>query len=169
MLIEGCAYDVTTGPPESWSDAIFSCSTFRGLEIEGAGIDGALIHCALENVDWYWGLFNAALVARTDFTKCVFRGCSFRGVDFAQCRFEGCRFVNDNLGGSCIFDDCRLVECVFEGCEILAGPARDPLFTRAFLRLRAVAQPGIRGAMLIQAASASSTRAQLRAPLWKDV
>lgn len=132
MLIEGKEYDETTGPPAVWNDVIFSCCGLRGLEIEGHGIDGALIYCALERVDWYWGLFNAALVARTTFRDCVFRGCSFRGVDFVDGRFENCRFVTDNLGGACDFDDCRLVECVFEGCDVApeTRPGRESVFTR---------------------------------------
>lgn len=143
MLIEGREFDATTGPPETWTDVIFDCAAFRGLEIEGFGVDGALIHCALENVDWYWGLFNAALIVRTHFTNCVFRGCSFRGVDFMECRFQGCRFANDNLGGSCVFDDCRLLECVFENCDIVAPAGRGPVFTRT--RFYGCAQSRSRG------------------------
>ncbi len=133
MLVEDREFDATTGPPESWKDAIFSCATFRDLEFEGAGVDGALLYCALERVDWYWGLFNAALIARTNFKDCVFRGCSFRGVDFVECKFERCRFVKDNLGGTCVFDDCRFVECAFDNCEIIpeTRPGREPVFTRS--------------------------------------
>lgn len=133
MRIDGREFDTRTGAPERWDDVIFSCSAFRGLHLEGPGVDGALIHCALEGVDWYWGLFNAAVVARTSFEGCVFRGCSFRGVDFVECAFTRCRFVLDNLGGACVFDNCRLVECAFDDCEIALEkrPGRAPTFSRS--------------------------------------
>lgn len=145
MLIKGEEFDATTGPPPSGNDAIFLYSAFRGLEIEGLGVEGALLYCELERVDWYWGLFNAALIAQTRFVDCIFRGCSFRGVDFVECRFERCRFIKDNLGGSCVFDDCRLVECVFENCEIApdAREGREPVFTRS--RFYGCARSGGRG------------------------
>lgn len=145
MLVDEREYDQTTGPPPSWADAIFSCSSFRGLEIEGAGVDGALLYCALEGVDWYWGFFNTALVARSSFKNCIFRGCSFRGVDFVECKFEGCRFVKDNLDGACVFDDCRFVECVFDDCKIVpeTRPGREPVFTRS--RFYGCAQSRSRG------------------------
>ena len=133
MLTENRVFDATTGPPERWDDAIFSCVSFSDLKIEGATADGALLYCALERVDWYWGLFNAAFVARTNFKNCVFRGCSFRSVDFVECAFEHCRFVQDNLGGACVFDDCRLVECVFNDCQIAPKTREgdEPVFTRS--------------------------------------
>lgn len=145
MLIEGQTFDAVTGPPRTWTDVIFSCSTFRELEIDGAGIDEALVYCTLEKVDWYWGLFNTALVARTNFRDCVFRGCSFRGVDFIECRFENCRFVRDNMDGACAFDDCRLVECVLENCEFVKGarPGSEPLFVKS--RFYGCSQKGTRG------------------------
>ena len=145
MLIVGQEFDAVTGPPRKWTDVIFNSSAFRDLEISGAGIDEALVYCTLENVDWYWGLFNTALVAQTDFRRCVFRGCSFRSVDFIACRFENCRFVNDNLGGVCVVDDCRLVECVFDGCEVMpeTRAGREPVFTKT--RFYGCAQTHSRG------------------------
>lgn len=145
MLIEGREFDATTGPPQSWNEAIFIYSAFRGLEIEGLGVGGALLYCELERVNWYWGFFNTALIAHTRFVDCVFYGCSFRSVDFIKCRFERCRFVKDNLGGACVFDDCRLVECVFENCEIAPETRKDrePVFTRS--RFYGCARSGGRG------------------------
>jgi uncharacterized protein YjbI with pentapeptide repeats len=133
ILVEGRAFQESCGTFAALpTEAIFLYCQFEGFAIDGRTVDGALINCALDGVDWYWGFFNVALVARTTFKNCVFRGCSFRGVDFVECRLENCRFIRDNLESPCVFDNCRLVECVFEGCVVEADsrPIRAPVFTK---------------------------------------
>lgn len=131
MLIEGVEYDRKFLPPAAWdSDTIFLYCSFTGLQLDGPSVDGAMVRCTIERVDWYWGLFNTALVAHTAFKDSVFRGTSFRGVDFVSCTFERCRFVRDNLDVSCTFSDCTLTECTFSDCEFVpeTRPEREPLF-----------------------------------------
>jgi fluoroquinolone resistance protein len=133
MQIDCEEFDGQTGGPENWgSETIFTCCSFRGLEISGGGVDGAMIFCGLQSVDWYWGFFNAAVLSRVTFKDCVFRGCSFRGVDLVGCSFQRCRFLRDNLGRTCVFQNCRLVECAFDECEILVEnqPGPEPAFSR---------------------------------------
>lgn len=101
------------------TETVFAYCSFEDLEISKPSVEGAIIGCNFTQVEWYWELFNAALISRAVFEDCVFRGCSFRGVDFIDCAFTRCRFALDNLGGACVFDDCRLVGCVFENCEFV--------------------------------------------------
>jgi fluoroquinolone resistance protein len=145
MQIDCKGFTAITDSP-LWEDGtIFTCCTFRDLTIDGASIDGGLIQCGFQRVDWYWGLFNTAIIAHTKFEDCVFRGCSFRGVEFVDCVFERCRFTRDNLDGTCVFDDCRIVECSFERSEFIAreAPGREPLFTRS--RFYGCTQKGSKG------------------------
>lgn len=131
MLIEYGKFDAKSGPPPAWDgDTIFQYCSFTGLSVDGHSVGGALIRCTLDGLDWYWGLFNTAVVAHTNFKNCVFRGTSFRGVDFVSCTFETCRFVRDNLQAACTFSDCTLTECTFSDCEFVLETTTDhePLF-----------------------------------------
>jgi uncharacterized protein YjbI with pentapeptide repeats len=121
LLIQHQQFDTDTGPPRSsmFAEAIFRWCDFSQLEIDGGVIDGAFLGCELRDVDWYWPLFNTALIAHTSFTGCTFRGASFRGCELVQCRFYECRFVLNNLGGSCRFEDCLIAECTFDKCEVV--------------------------------------------------
>jgi uncharacterized protein YjbI with pentapeptide repeats len=83
-------------------------------------------------VDWYWGLFNTALLAHTSFTNCIFRGSSFMTCEFVKCQFYGCRFLLDNLGEPCTFDDCVAVDCSFDTCEVvLESPGGRSVFVNS--------------------------------------
>ena len=130
-LIEEQEFIRDSGPPSEWGDTIFQFCTFADLAIEGYGLEGALLWCTLRNVDWYWGLFNLAIIIRTTFEGCVFRGSSFRGCYFVECKFDQCRFELDNLEAECTFDDCTIVECAFERCKfVLDSPSGRPVFTK---------------------------------------
>ncbi|WP_330083683.1 right-handed parallel beta-helix repeat-containing protein [Methylocystis iwaonis] len=101
------------------SETVYAYCGFEGFEISRPSLEGVILGCNFTRMSWYWELFNTALISRTTFEDCVFRGCSFRGVDFLDCAFTRCRFELDNLGGACLFSECRLVECVFENCAFV--------------------------------------------------
>jgi len=113
--------------PPGEADAIYRFRTFENIAM---GVDGALLWSTLDNVDWYWGLFNTAIVAETTFKSCKFRGASFRGVHFVACRFVDCRFALDNRPAACSFDDVTLTECAFVGCVVEPDPRGRPVFAR---------------------------------------
>jgi uncharacterized protein YjbI with pentapeptide repeats len=134
MLIEHESFNPDTGPPRSrlWDDAVFRWCNFSQLALEGKVIRAALLGCELSDIDWYWGLFNTTLLAHTSFRNCVFRGSSFASCEFVQCRFDDCRFVLDNLRGPCSFEDCIVIESVFNKCEIVTtSPRGEPVFVNS--------------------------------------
>lgn len=122
MTISYATFDSTTGPPKTWDDEIFSYCEFDGLSVEGPFITGAVLWSAFRKVDWYWGMVNTAVIAKTTFEDCTFRGSSFMSGLFTACEFKSCRFVLDNLGGAVSFDGCVFSACIFENCEIIPDP-----------------------------------------------
>ncbi|WP_257168885.1 pentapeptide repeat-containing protein [Bradyrhizobium sp. SRS-191] len=131
MLIEHETFTAETGPPRGrlWNEGIFRWCNFVQLEIELPMVGGAMIGCALREVDWYWGLFNTVLLSHTTFKSCVFRGMSFAECEFIACRFEDCRFVLNNLQGPCRFSNCIVVETAFDRCEfVVDNPRCTPVF-----------------------------------------
>ena len=132
MLIEHGEFDRDNRPPlNQLDDTIFRSCSFANLEIEGSGLDGALIYCTLRDIDWYWGLFNTAIFLCTRFENCTFRGASFMSCRLLECQFIGCHFALDNLGGPCTFEDCSVVECTFDKCKlILDSPKGRTVFER---------------------------------------
>lgn len=128
-LIEHAEFDRNSRPFRQ-DDQIYRYCSFTDLNIEGFGVSGPLIGCVLQGVDWYWGLFNTAMVSRTTFKNCTFRGTSFMGCRFIECEFEDCRFQLSNLGGPCRFEGCILVDCRLDRCEfVLENPHARPVFT----------------------------------------
>jgi len=136
LLIDRQNFDPQSGFPDSTeNNEIFLYCAFSGFEVDGRGFDGTLIGCKFEKIDWYWGLFNEALISKTRFVECKFRGTSFMGCRFLECEFERCEFVVDNVGGNFRFKDCVLVECQFHQCEFVpAAPNDTPTFlgTRSY-------------------------------------
>lgn len=126
-------------------ETIFAYCSFDDFKISRPSVEGAIIGCAFTRVTWYWELFNTALILDTTFENCVFQGCSFRSVDFVNCTFKRCRFELDNLGGACLFDDCRVVESAFEDCVFVKDerPGAGPLFSKN--RFYGCTQRGTRG------------------------
>jgi uncharacterized protein YjbI with pentapeptide repeats len=128
MLVEETRFTPQTKLP-TWGAAVFRFCEFEDLSIDGNSVDGALLWCQLTNVEWYWGLFNTAVIAQTKFNGCTFRGTSFRSCQFVACEFDRCRFVLDNLASECTFSDCSFVECSFNQCEfVLDSPSGRPVF-----------------------------------------
>lgn len=116
MLIEDALYNEDHPPPmrpNEWRDSVILRSTFDALDLEGLSFDGVMDGCVITSTEFYWGLFNSALVARTRFEACRFRGTSFRGCTLVDCEFVDCRFDLDNLGGDCTIDDCLIAACRF--------------------------------------------------------
>jgi uncharacterized protein YjbI with pentapeptide repeats len=131
LLIQHQHFDSGTGPPRSpmFEEAVFRWCNFSQLEIDAGMIGGAMLGCNLREMDWYWGLFNTALLAHTSFKDCTFHGSSFMGCELVRCQFDGCRFVLDNLGGPCSFEDCLVAECTFDRCQVtLESQTGRPVF-----------------------------------------
>jgi uncharacterized protein YjbI with pentapeptide repeats len=132
MLIDSEEMNGAPGPLlEAMDGRIFRYCRFANFSIDGSGIEGALLWCAFEKVDWYWGLFNVATIAHSRFEDCVFRGTSFRGCEFVACSFTACSFELDNLDSACTFDDCSMVECTFERCSFATGRPDEPIFSNS--------------------------------------
>jgi uncharacterized protein YjbI with pentapeptide repeats len=120
MLIEDALYNEDHPPPirpNEWRDSTILRSTFDALDLEGLSFDGLMDGCVVTSTEFYWGLFNCALVARTRFEACRFRGTSFRGCTLVDCEFVDCTFELDNLGGDCTIDDCLIAACRFVACS----------------------------------------------------
>ena len=119
MLIEDALFneDLAPQPPQEWRDCVVRRTVFDALELEGLSCEGVMEGCAVMSTEFYWGLFNCALVAGTRFEACRFRSTSFRGCTFVDCEFVDCRFELDNLGGDCTIDDCLMAACRFVDCS----------------------------------------------------
>jgi uncharacterized protein YjbI with pentapeptide repeats len=98
-------------------DGIFRYCSFESINLEGGDFDGVFLACEFRDIDFYWGLFNLALLINCKFERCTFRGTSFAGCRLVECTFTECRFLKDNLGGSCVSRDTKLFDCVAENCE----------------------------------------------------
>jgi uncharacterized protein YjbI with pentapeptide repeats len=119
MLIQDELFDEKHPPPRSddWRDGVIRRSTFDAVDLEGLSFDGVMEACIITRAEFYWALFNCALVAGTRFESCRFSGASFRGCTFVDCEFVNCAFGLDNLGGDCTIDDCIMAACRFAGCS----------------------------------------------------
>jgi uncharacterized protein YjbI with pentapeptide repeats len=116
QLHESTDFDLNTSLPRHWQDHVFLYCTFRNMSLEGGGFNGALIGCVLQDMDFYWALFNTAHFVNVEFRHCVFRGAGIAGCTFTECRFINCEFTQDNLGGDCRFDDNRWYGCEQSNC-----------------------------------------------------
>ena len=91
---------------------MFQDCGFECLTIDGLDVDAVFMRCALNRVDWYWGLFNGCLFVDTRFENCKFHGSHFLGCRFLNCVFENCEFGPDNMMKLCDFDDSEWYGCV---------------------------------------------------------
>lgn len=134
MVIEDALYNQDHPlpfAPNEWRDGVIRRSIFDALDLEGLSFDGLMEGCVVTSTEFYWGLFNCALVARTRFEACRFRATSFRGCTLVDCEFVDCRFDLDNIGGDCTIDDCLIAACSFVGCAWIAKPDCQRDITRA--------------------------------------
>lgn len=120
MLIEDELFNEDNPPPpthsDRWRDCVIRRTTIDAANLEGLSFDGLMEACVVTSSEFYWGLFNCALIARTRFEACRFPATSFRGCTFVDCEFVDCRFELCNMGGDCTIDDCTMAACRFAGC-----------------------------------------------------
>jgi hypothetical protein len=126
VLIDQDAFDETNPPPSprDWDESVFRFCTFDSLELEGLSFAGIMQSCTFTSCQFYWGLFNCALLAEVRFVDCSFPSTSFRTVKLVDCTFERCRFELDNLGGDCTISDCLIASTTFDRCHWIAKPSR---------------------------------------------
>jgi uncharacterized protein YjbI with pentapeptide repeats len=99
------------------SDNFFRYCEFSDASLEGGSSDGIFVSCSFKDVDWYWGLFNAAVLVDCEFENCTFRGTSFSRCRIVNCIFKNCRFLRDNLSVLCSAHETNIYGCQSEGCE----------------------------------------------------
>lgn len=79
-------------------------------------ISSDLLHCTFRDTEFYWSLFNTALVYHCAFENCTFLGASFPGSYFVRCSFKNCQFKPNNLGRDCSFEGSQWFDCEQSGC-----------------------------------------------------
>ena len=99
------------------NDEFFRYSEFSSASLEGGDFDGVYVSCSFKDVEWYWGLFNLAILVDCEFENCTFRGTSFAGCRIVNCSFKNCRFLRDNLNALCSAPDTTVYGCKSENCE----------------------------------------------------
>jgi uncharacterized protein YjbI with pentapeptide repeats len=117
ILSETLTSSRTVGKALQAHAEFFRHCQFSAASLEGGDFDGVFVACSFKQIEWYWGLFNTAILV-----DCVFEGCTFRGTSFAGCRmvnciFRNCRFLSDNLDAPCSAWETSVYGCQFEGCE----------------------------------------------------
>lgn len=117
MLFESQQFDTRLKKPVGWSDNVFRYCDFVHINTEGGDVDSVFLNCTFQNCEWYWGLFNLAVLVQVKFTNCTFRGTAFSGSKFVECEFVDCEFTLDNLNGECSFDDVTWYGCVQSNCK----------------------------------------------------
>jgi len=95
-------------------DNYFKFCNFERLSFEPWLVDSDFHTCHFENVEDYWGHFNACTLIQCRFTNCVFRGTAFSDCLFIKCTFTNCQFLRDNMGGGCNFEGTIAYDCVVE-------------------------------------------------------
>ena len=99
------------------SGEFFRYCEFSSASLEGGNFDGVFVSCTFKDIEWYWGLFNTAILVDCRFDNCTFRGTSFSGCRMVECWFKRCRFLRDNLDSSCAASETSVYECRAEDCE----------------------------------------------------
>lgn len=95
-------------------DNYFKFCNFERLSFEPWLVDSDFHTCHFENVEDYWGHFNACTLIQCRFTNCVFRRTAFSDCLFIKCTFTNCQFLRDNMGGGCNFEGTIAYDCVVE-------------------------------------------------------
>lgn len=125
MLFENETFEGRLKNPVNWTDNFFRYCKFANVESEGGSIESVFIGCTFNNCEWYWGLFNQAVLVQVKFEGCKFRGTSFSGCKFVECQFLNCEFTVDNLNGECSFNDVAWYKCRQSNCVGLAEEFRN--------------------------------------------
>jgi uncharacterized protein YjbI with pentapeptide repeats len=103
------------------NDEFFRYCEFDSASLEGGHFDGVFVFCHFKNVEWYWGLFNLAVLVDCNFDNCVFRGTSFSGCRFVNCTFSNCQFLRDNLNSLCSATETYVYGSQFHNCVGVNG------------------------------------------------
>ncbi|HEX7643531.1 MAG TPA: pentapeptide repeat-containing protein [Burkholderiaceae bacterium] len=125
MLFEAEEFQTRLSKPAGWTDHFFRYCNFKHISSEGGDIDSVFIGCTLEDCEWYWGLFNGAVLVNVKFKSCTFRGTSFAGSKFVECEFHDCVFTKDNLNGDCSFNGVKWYNCIQKNCRGLEEEFRN--------------------------------------------
>src|SRR3954447_11103200 len=108
--------------PDLNGDHVFKYCTFERLNDSIAVIiDVTFLGCTFKDTTFYWSHFNTVLLSECKFKNCTFQGVAFTGCHFVECSFESCAFTENNLGGSCSFEDNKWFECSQANCVGLEG------------------------------------------------
>ncbi len=118
-------YDIdysTYKDPNLFGDHVFEFCTFERLSDSIAvTIDVTFLGCTFSSTTFYWSHLNTALLSGCKFENCTFQGVAFTGCRFVECSFESCVFTENNLGGSCRFEDNKWCECSQENLLRVGG------------------------------------------------
>jgi len=98
-------------------DGFFRYCELSAASLEGGEFDGVFVRCRFQDMEWYWGHFNAAVLIDCTFENCTFRGTLFSGCRIVHCVFKNCRFLKDNLNALCEATETSVYGCRFENCE----------------------------------------------------
>ena len=99
------------------TDEFFRYCEFSSASLEGGNFDGVFVSCAFKNIEWYWGLFNLAILIDCKFENCTFRGTLFSGCRIIECSFKSCHFLRDNLNRACEAVEASVYGCSAEDCQ----------------------------------------------------
>jgi uncharacterized protein YjbI with pentapeptide repeats len=103
------------------SEEFFRYCEFESASLEGGEFDGVFVFCTFKSIEWYWGLFNIAVLVDCKFDKCVFRGASFSSCRLVNCTFNNCQFLRDNLDSLCVAPGTFVYGCQFQNCVGVNG------------------------------------------------
>ena len=101
----------------SENEGIYRYCTFESASLEGGTFDGVFLYCTFRDIEWYWGLFNLALLIGCKFERCSFRGTTFADCRFVDCTFTDCHFQEDNLRSQCCAPESKFFSCSANNCE----------------------------------------------------
>jgi uncharacterized protein YjbI with pentapeptide repeats len=104
MPIEYVEFSDESSLSKMLEGSVLRYCTLKNFSLDGKNVDSVFLSCSLEDLNWYWGLFNCCLFVDTKFIDCVFRGSNFADCRFLNCEFSDCRFDEDNFHSPCSFD-----------------------------------------------------------------
>jgi uncharacterized protein YjbI with pentapeptide repeats len=117
MLFESIVFDADEPLPELGEDHVFRYCTFLPRQnLSLSVIYGVFLGCTFQGLDFYWAIFNNALVANSTFDGCTFGGASFHSSQFIECSLKNCAFEADAFGKQCDLQESRWYSCLQQRC-----------------------------------------------------
>lgn len=110
ILIERVSYHDEASAKAVLRGSIFQYCTFDKITLDGGESDSLFVSCELNDLDWYWGLFNGCIFVDTCFKNCTFRGSNFADCRFLDCEFLNCKFEKDNMDSPCSFKGSKQID-----------------------------------------------------------